>query len=85
MIKDFDQIIADLKRERDELRVQLELGSMELRDEIKEEWEEFQRDFSSFSAKAEIKEAREEIEEELGELADDIKRGFAKIRAKLKD
>lgn len=84
-MKDFDQIIADLKRERDELRVQLELGSMELRDELKEEWEEFQRDFSNFSAKAEIQEAREEIEEELGELADDIKRGFAKIRDKLKD
>lgn len=84
-MKDFDQLIADLKRERDELRVQLDLASKDLRDEMQEEWDEFQEKYRSFSAKAEIREAREEIEEELSELADDIKRGFARLKDAFKD
>ncbi len=84
-MEDFDRLIADLKQKRDELRVQLELGSMELRDEIKEEWDEFEHKMRNFSAKAELEETREEISEELGELAEDLKRGFARIRDALKD
>jgi hypothetical protein len=84
-VKDFDEIIATLKRERDELRVQMKLGSMELRDEVNEEWQEFQAKLDQFSLKAEVKEAREEIAEELDELAEDIREGFEKLRNKLKD
>ncbi len=86
---DLDDLIADLKQKRDELRVQMNLGSRELRDEIDEEWEEFQHKIRNFSAKAEIAEAREEISEEineeLGELADDIKRGCDRLMKALKD
>ncbi len=84
-MEDFDKLIADLKQKRDELRVQLELGSMELRDEVKEEWAEFEHKLKTFSAKAELEETREEIAEELGELAEDIKRGISRIRDALRD
>ncbi len=82
---DLDDLIADLKQKRDELRVQMNLGSRELRDEIDEEWEEFQQKVRNFSAKAEIAETQEEISEELGELAEDIKRGFDRLMKALKD
>jgi chromosome segregation ATPase len=80
-----DDLITDLKQQRDELRVQINLGSRELRDEIDEEWEEFQQKIKNFSAKAEIAETRDEISEELGELADDIKRGFDRLMKAVKD
>ncbi len=80
-----DEMIADLKQKRDELRVQMNLGSMELRDEVNEEWEEFQRKVRNFDAKAELAEAREEVSEEMGELADDIKEGFEKLMKTIKD
>ena len=80
-----DELIADLKQKRDELRVQMNLGSMELRDEVGEEWEEFQHKLRNFDARAELEDAREEISEELGELADDIKEGFENLKKAISD
>ena len=80
-----DELIADLKQKRDELRVQMNLGSMELRDEVGEEWEEVQHKLRNFDARAELEDAREEISEELGELADDIKEGFEKLKKAISD
>ncbi|MDX1481801.1 MAG: hypothetical protein R3315_09005 [Woeseiaceae bacterium] len=82
---DFDDVVSDLKRKRDELRVQLNLGKRELQDEVDEEWREFQTKLKDFSAKAELKETRDEIGEELSELAEDLKRGYRRIRDALKD
>ncbi len=82
---DLDELITDLKQKRDELRVQMNLGSRELRDEVEEEWDELQQKLKNFSAKAELAETREEISEELGELADDLKRGFERLTSAFKD
>ena len=80
-----DELLADLKQKRDEIRVQINLGSMELRDEVNEEWEEFQQKLRRFDARAELADAREEMNEELKELADDIREGFEKLKKTLSD
>ena len=80
-----DELVADLKQKRDELRVQMNLGSRELRDEVEEEWAEFQHKLRNFDTKAELEEVREEISEELAELADELKEGFERLKNTFKD
>lgn len=78
-----DEVIAELKQKRDELRVQFNLGSRALRDEIREEWEELEEDWKKFSTKAELQKAREEVSEEFDELAGKLKQGWNRLREKL--
>ena len=85
---DFNELIEDLKQKRDELRVQMNLASKELRDE----WDELEEKMDEFTSKAknlvddaEIKETGEGIGDALGQLGGEIKKGYERLRKAIKD
>ena len=80
-MSDFDDLIEDLKQKRDELRVQINLASRE----VKEEWEELEGRSRKFLAKAEIARTGEGVSEALGDLGEELKKGYQRIRDAIKD
>ena len=78
---DFDDLIDDLKQKRDELRVQINLASRE----IKDEWEDLEKQSRQFLAKAEIARTGDEVSEALGDLGEELKKGYQRIRDAIKD
>lgn len=80
-MSEFDDMIADLKQKRDELRVQINLASKEARDE----WEELEEKMGEFTSKAKLGETGEGIGKALGELGHEIKLGYERLRNALKD
>jgi hypothetical protein len=80
-MSDFDKILADLKRQRDELRLQVNLGSRE----AKEEWNELEEKMEKFSAKMKLRETGSGVGKALGQLGQELKMGYSRIRQGLKD
>ena len=78
---DFDDLIEELKQKRDELRVQLNLASKDARDE----WEELEAKMEEFSSKAQLQETGEGIGKALGELGNEIKLGYERMRKAIQD
>ncbi len=85
---DFDDLIDELKQKRDELRVQLHLGTKEAKDE----WEELEDKMEEFTAKAKefaqdagIRETGEGVGEALGQLGGEIKKGYERLLGAIKD
>ena len=85
---DFDDLIEELKQKRDELRVQINLASKEARDE----WEELEEKMEDFSEKAKdfandagIKETGEGLGKALGQLGQELKLGYERIRDAIKE
>ncbi len=85
---DIDEILEDLKQKRDELRVQINLASKE----VKDEWEELEEKMEDFSGKArqfagdaKLKETGAGIGEALGQLGSELKHGYDRIRDALQD
>lgn len=80
----FQDVLSDLERERDELRVRIHLGKAEARDELAKvdaKLEELR--FRAGAARTEAKSAMDEIGEAAGLLADEIKQGFERVRKTL--
>ena len=87
-MNDFDELVADLKQKRDELRVKMNLASKEIRDE----WEELEEKMEEFSGKAKqmaneagLKETGAGLGKALGELGHEIKLGYERIRKAVTD
>ncbi len=87
-MSEFDDLVAELKQKRDELRVQINLASKEARDE----WQELEEKMEDFTAKAKdfvdeagLGETGEGIGKALGELGREIKLGYDRIRDAIKD
>ncbi|MEO1204132.1 MAG: hypothetical protein AAFX10_15620 [Pseudomonadota bacterium] len=80
-MSDFDDLIEDLKQKRDELRVQINLASRE----VKDEWEELESRSRKFLAKAELERTGEGVGDALGELGEELKKGYQRIRDAIKD
>ncbi len=78
---DFDDLLDDLKRQRDELRVQLNLASKEAKDE----WEELEGKMEKFSAEAKLAKTGSGISTALGLLGNELKQGYKRVREALKD
>jgi hypothetical protein len=78
---DFDDLIDDLKQQRDELRVQLNLASKE----VKDEWEELEGKMQKFSAEAKLAKTGAGISTALGLLGNELKLGYQRIRKTVKD
>ena len=88
LMDDFNELIEDLKQKRDELRVQMNLASKELKDEwdeLEEKTEDFMRKVKGFTDDAEFKETGEGIGEALGQLGSEIKKGYERLRKAVKD
>ncbi len=85
---DIDEIIEELKQKRDEIRVQINLASKE----VKEEWEELEEKMEDFAGKAKqfsndakLKETGSGIGDALSQLGGELKRGYERIREAIKD
>jgi predicted nucleic acid-binding Zn-ribbon protein len=80
-MSDIDDLIEELKQKRDELRVQMNLASKE----VKDEWAELEGKMNEFVARAQIKESRDGIGDALGQVGNELKSGYERIRAALKN
>ena len=78
---DLDDLIEQLQRKRDELKVQANLASMEVKDELKE----LDNKLEGFLAKAKLGETGEGIGSALGQLGHELKQGYDRIRDAIKD
>ncbi len=79
--EEIEELTADLKQRRDELRVQLHLAGAEAKDT----WEEMEKKWHHFEAKSaqfrdEAKDAGGEIAEAAKLLGSEIKEGYVRLR-----
>ena len=85
---DFDDLVEELQQKRDELRVQMNLASREMKDEwdeLEEKLGELTDKAREFASEAEIKETGEGVGRALSQLGDEIKLGYARIWRALKE
>ena len=83
-IHDIEALIEGLKQQRDAIKVQLHLGKAE----AKQEWEEMEKKLEHLRAKAktvggEAQDASRDVFEAAKLLAEEIKRGYDRIRKQL--
>ena len=78
---DIDDLLDDLKQKRDELRVQMHLGSKEAR----EEWEELEGKMKEFSRRAELERSTDGIGDAVTKLGHEIKLGYQRLWKAVKD
>ncbi len=79
-----DELLEGFKQQADELRLQMHLAKAEAR----EEWQELEKKLNELKAKSELVrkeagEASEEVLEAAKLMAEEIKRGFERIRKAL--
>ncbi len=80
---DFEDLAADLRQKRDELRVKINLASKEVRDEweeLEEKMDEFALKAKQFAGDAQLKETGEGLGRALGQLGHEIRLGYERIR-----
>lgn len=87
-MSEFEDLAAELRQKRDELRVQMNLASRELRDE----WEELEEKMDEFSVKAKrfageagFDETGKGVGKALGQLGQELKLGYERLRKALRD
>ena len=78
---DFEDLVADLKQKRDELRLKIHLASKEAQDE----WEELEEKMQEFSSKAELGKTGEGLGDALGKLGQELKLGYKRVRSAIKE
>ena len=78
---EFDDLVADLKQKRDELRLQIHLASKE----AQEEWEELEEKMQEFSSRAELGKTSEGLGGALGKLGEELKLGYKRVRNAIKE
>ncbi len=86
----FKKLIEALKTDRDELRVQMQLGASEMKEELKYEWEVTERGWGKLREKlreagASISENADDIGEELGEFSEQAREAGEKAAAEIRD
>lgn len=87
-MSDLDDLVEDLKQKRDEVRVQINLASREIKDEwkdLEEKMDEFTGKVSQFAGDAQLKETGEGLGQALGEVGNELKRGYERIRDAIKE
>ena len=85
---DIDDILAELKQKRDELRVQMHLASKEIReewDELEEKMQELSGKAKQFADDAKLQETGEGLGDAMQKLGRELKLGYERIRDALKD
>lgn len=87
-MSEVNELFEELKQKRDELRVQMNLASREVKDEwedLEEKMQEFSGKAKEFAGEAGLKETGKGVGHALGELGHEIKLGYARIRDAIKD
>lgn len=85
---DFDDLVEELQQKRDELRVQMNLASREMKDEwdeLEEKLQELTSTAKQFAAEANLKETGEGVGKALAQLGDELKRGYERIWKALRE
>ena len=82
--KSLEKLISKLKRERDELALQMHLG----KEELKDEWDSVQHKLDQLAHRFEplnkaVAETSEDVWESLKLVGEEIKEGFQRIRKSL--
>ena len=80
-MSEFDDILAELKQKRDELRLQMHLASKE----ISEEWDELEEKMERFATSARLEETGEGVGKALGQLGNELKLGYDRIWKAIKE
>lgn len=78
---EFDDLVADLKQKRDELRLKMHLASKEAQDE----WEELEEKMQEFSSRAELGKTGEGLGDAFGKLGEELKLGYKRLRNAIKE
>lgn len=78
---DFDEMLAQLKQKRDELKLQIHLGSKEVQDE----WQELEEKMEDFASRAGLGDTGEGVGKALGELGHELKLGYQRVRDAIKE
>ena len=76
---DLEHLLADLKQKRDELAVQIKLGSME----AKQEWEKLEKKFEVLRAKSHLDKTAEDVREAAALLGEELKKGYERLKKAL--
>jgi hypothetical protein len=76
MMSDTDEWLAQMKRKRDELKLQLHLAGKE----AEEEWDELVADWDKFMRSAQLEKSADEVGEAAKELGTRIKTAFDRMR-----
>lgn len=74
-----EEIIADLATKRDELALQVKLGSME----AKQEWEALEAKYQELVSKAKIEATAADVEGALEQLGKELENGYQKMKSAL--
>jgi len=80
-MSEYDDLVADLKQKRDELRLKIHLASKE----AQVEWEDLEKKMQEFSSRAELDKTGEGIGDALGKFAEELKLGYKRIRDAIKE
>lgn len=75
-MKEWDDMLADMKRMRDELRLQLHLAGKEAEDE----WDDVVKQWDGFVSKAQLDQSTEEVGEAARKLGLKIKEAYERAR-----
>lgn len=83
-----NELIQELKQQRDELRLKMHLGKAEARDEwekLEKRWAAFERRFDDEKEAVEdfFEDTSDKIEDSLERVAEEIKKGYQRLREKL--
>lgn len=82
-------VIEKLKTERDELKVQLNLARMELRDELESDWHELEHKWQNMlTKKVEFENSMEDraasAKQEVDRIIDELKKGYKRMKDSIK-
>jgi len=76
---EFTKLVEDLKRTRDEIRLQIHLGSKELQ----EEWAEIESRWSAFESKAELDKSVRDVNDAVRILGAELNEALTRVRKAL--
>ena len=77
---DFDRLLEELKKRRDELKLKIHLGSKDAQDQ----WAALEDKWETFATEARLEESASEIGAAARALGNELKTGYEKIRDALK-
>jgi len=78
---DMKDLKEDLKQLRDELELKMHLASLDMKEELKE----LDTKWAKFSSRAKLEDSAESVGEALELVGEEIKRGYKRLMAALKD
>lgn len=79
----FKESLEELRQKRDELAVQIKLGSMEMQEEwneLEDKMHEMERKWDQFQKEADLRETAEGIGAAITLLGGELKRGYQRVK-----